>query len=431
MTDEQRTFLDEIAPLIVKTAPEYDIRVVSPVIAQAILESGWNRSKLSRNYHNYFGLKCGSKWRGKSVNLTTSEEYTPGTHTTIKDCFRVYESMLDGVRGYFEFIQLDRYKNLRGITDPEEYLQTIKADGYATSSTYVADLMKVIDTYDLRKYDKGAYRVKYNSVTAAIDAVISTATAEVGYLEKKSNSQLDSKTANAGSGNFTKYWRDIKPAWQGYSWCACFVTWCFMVVFGAELAAKLLTVYPFLYCPSLAAKKTSKTPKRGSIILFWRSGKNRYGHTGIVYNVDSKYVYTIEGNTSGGGSVVDNGQGVHMKKYSRASLDERTCYFMPDYALAVDKVEPVPDTSPITGTCTVTLNKMLPGAIHPQVAAIQVLLNALEYTGENGKPLSVDGKFGDNTAYALAAFQTAEKLGIKNTGTVGPKTWTALLNAIK
>ena len=214
MTDDQKKFLDEIAPLIQKTAPEYDIRVVSPVIAQAILESGWNRSKLSKMYHNYFGLKCGSRWTGKSVNLTTSEEYTPGTHTTIKDCFRVYYSMLDGVRGYFEFIQLDRYRNLRGIADPEEYLKTIKADGYATSSTYVSDLMRVIETYDLRKYDKGVYKVKYRSVSAAIDAIIATATAEVGYLEKKSNAQLDSKTANAGSGNFTKYWRDIKPAWQ-------------------------------------------------------------------------------------------------------------------------------------------------------------------------------------------------------------------------
>lgn len=45
--------------------------------------------------------------------------------------------MEEGVKGYFEFIQLARYQNLRGITDPQKYLETIKADGYATSSTYV------------------------------------------------------------------------------------------------------------------------------------------------------------------------------------------------------------------------------------------------------------------------------------------------------
>ena len=49
----------------------------------------------------------------------------------------------------------------------------------------------------------------------AIEKVILIAKNEIGYLEKKSNSQLDSKTANAGSNNYTKYWRDIKPSYQG------------------------------------------------------------------------------------------------------------------------------------------------------------------------------------------------------------------------
>lgn len=58
----------------------------------------------------------------------------------------------------------------------------------------------------------------------AINAVLGTAEEEIGYLEKKSNSQLDSKTANAGSNNYTKYWRDIKPDYQGQPWCAAFVS---------------------------------------------------------------------------------------------------------------------------------------------------------------------------------------------------------------
>lgn len=40
--------------------------------------------------------------------------------------------------------------------------------------------------------------------------VITIALAEVGYLEKASNAQLDDKTANAGKKNFTKYARDMK-----------------------------------------------------------------------------------------------------------------------------------------------------------------------------------------------------------------------------
>ena len=53
---------------------------------------------------------------------------------------------------------------------------------------------------------------------SVIDKLIQIANAEVGYLEKSSNSQLDRKTANAGTANYTKYWRDIKPEYQGQPW---------------------------------------------------------------------------------------------------------------------------------------------------------------------------------------------------------------------
>ena len=130
-------FISGVAGYVQKYAAAYGILVHSPVIAQAVLESGWGGSRLSSQYHNYFGLKCGSRWTGKSVNMKTQEEYTPGTLTTISDNFRVYDSMEEGIKGYFEFIQLPRYRNLKGITDPEKYLETIRADGYATSSSYV------------------------------------------------------------------------------------------------------------------------------------------------------------------------------------------------------------------------------------------------------------------------------------------------------
>ena len=152
MTNEE--FIKQIAKYVQKYAASYGICVHSPIIAQAILESGWGKSKLASTYHNYFGLKCGTKWTGKSVNMTTQEEYQPGTLTTIKDNFRVYDNMEEGVRGYFEFIQLARYQNLRGITDPRKYLETIKADGYATSSTYVTNNMKLIEQYNLIRYDR-------------------------------------------------------------------------------------------------------------------------------------------------------------------------------------------------------------------------------------------------------------------------------------
>ena len=37
----------------------------------------------------------------------------------------------------------------------------------------------------------------------SLDKLLKIAENEIGYLEKKSNSQLDNKTANAGSNNWT------------------------------------------------------------------------------------------------------------------------------------------------------------------------------------------------------------------------------------
>lgn len=150
---QAKKFILEIAPVIQKTAQQKGYKVCSPVIAQACIESAYGTSSLGYKYHNYFGLKCGKSWKGKSVNLSTKEEYTVGQLTTIKDNFRVYDSLEDGIKGYFDFISTSRYSNLKTAITPKEYLQMIKQDGYATSSTYVNTNMNCIAKWDLTKYD--------------------------------------------------------------------------------------------------------------------------------------------------------------------------------------------------------------------------------------------------------------------------------------
>ena len=148
-------FIQCIAPLVRKYAPQYGVKVYSPIIAQAILESASGESSLAKTYNNFFGLKCGTLWTGKSVNLRTGEEYTPGTYTTISANFRVYDSLEEGVKGYFEFLFTNRtrYNNLIGETDPYNYLVKIKADGYATSSKYVQNTYNVLKSYNLTRFD--------------------------------------------------------------------------------------------------------------------------------------------------------------------------------------------------------------------------------------------------------------------------------------
>jgi hypothetical protein len=152
-TTQINTFIGAIAPMIQKYAKLYGYKVASPIIAQACIESAFGTSSLGYKYHNYFGMKCGSSWKGKSVNLSTKEEYKVGTLTTIKDNFRVYDSMEEGVKGYFNFISSTRYANLKTATTPKQYLEYIKADGYATSSSYVTTNLNCINKYSLTKYD--------------------------------------------------------------------------------------------------------------------------------------------------------------------------------------------------------------------------------------------------------------------------------------
>ena len=80
--------------------------------------------------------------------------------------------------------------------------------------------------------------------------VIDIALAEVNYLEKASNAQLDDPTANAGKKNYTKYARDLdrigffNSKKNGYAWCAVWVCWDFVQAYGVEGAKELLCLPP-------------------------------------------------------------------------------------------------------------------------------------------------------------------------------------------
>lgn len=176
-----------------------------------------------------------------------------------------------------------------------------------------------------------------------IEKMILIAKNEIGYLEKKSNSQLDSKTANAGSANYTKYWRDIKPSYQGQPWCAAFVSWCFMKAFGLDNAKKLLKHWPYVYCPTLGNLFTKNAnPKVGDIVIFYHNGT--FTHTGIVTAVIGDRFYTIEGNTSGASGIIANGGGVCAKSYLNSQMSG-TKFCTPDYSIVSKTASNSSDTT--------------------------------------------------------------------------------------
>lgn len=156
-----KIFIEKISPILQKEAKIRGYKVVSPAIVQALQESLSSKSasgisQLAEKYHNYHGMKCGQYWlkQGKpSVSLKTGEEYKPGVITQITDYFRVFPDMESGLKGYYDFLDMKRYANVRNSATPEAYLQAIKASGYCTSSTYVKNCLAKIDKYDLKQYD--------------------------------------------------------------------------------------------------------------------------------------------------------------------------------------------------------------------------------------------------------------------------------------
>lgn len=150
-------FIENIAVLVRKYAPQYGIKVCSPIIAQAVLESASGTSELAVNACNYFGLKYrpGRCLTASGIyHKIGSEQNADGTYTYSAMKWMKFDNMEDGVIGYFDFINIPNYSSVKGVTEPLTYLENIKAAGYATSLKYVENLMAVIEKYNLTQYDQ-------------------------------------------------------------------------------------------------------------------------------------------------------------------------------------------------------------------------------------------------------------------------------------
>lgn len=207
----------------------------------------------------------------------------------------------------------------------------------------------------------------------AIDRVIATARAEIGYIEKESNSQLDNPTANPGDGNWNKYARDLDALdivyngdKNGYAWCDIFVDWCFIYTFGLELGMALLCQAKeglgagCTYSARCYEEKGQfhTSPQAGDQIFFTNDGGKTMYHTGLVVKVSGGRVYTIEGNTSSAAGVVPNGGCVRDKSYPLGA-SYIGGYGRPDYSLVPDSGEPETPGGTTGGTYTVVAGDSL------------------------------------------------------------------------
>ena len=262
--------------------------------------------------------------------------------------------------------------------------------------------------------------------------IVSIALAEVGYREKASNASLDEKAANAGSGNWTKYARDLAAAGyyngnkNGYAWCDVFVDWCFFKAYGAVEGQRIQCqtdnlgagcIYSAQYYRQKG--RYDRNPQVGDQVFFQSGGE--IGQTGIVVEVNDSSIVTVEGNSS---------DQVKKNTYNRSSSYiagyGHPLYSDADGATAAPVPSPAPE--PALKTCDVKAPLLKRGNTGSAVKNAQMLLISKGYAcggSFSGGRESADGDFGPTTEKSVKSFQDQHKLSAD--GIIGSDTWKALL----
>ena len=185
LPDSKEDYINKVAEIAVKLYP-YTRFLPSVVIAQAFLENGGGTAsdaiQLTKR-SNLIGQKAEllnntwqdqTVWDGTSFSKRTPEVYG-GVPTTIVAAFRVFPNYAYSILDYEMFITHAKltatqykYRDVIGMTDPDKMISEISKRGYATGTTYRTSVMRIINQYDLTKYDKAAISALQNNSEAMI-----------------------------------------------------------------------------------------------------------------------------------------------------------------------------------------------------------------------------------------------------------------------
>ena len=167
------SFIEKIVPLVQEVF--CDSRGVNPsvIIAQAILESGYGTSRLSK-YNNIFGLNNyhdGYLVNAGSIMLEVPQE-KDGLLYYQKEEMATFDNLLDCIKSLKKWYTRPKYiEPLREAgTDSTKQITAIKNCGYATDSGYVDKIVDIIKRHNLTQYDTlytiqcGAYSIEANAI---------------------------------------------------------------------------------------------------------------------------------------------------------------------------------------------------------------------------------------------------------------------------
>ncbi|MDR0799510.1 MAG: glucosaminidase domain-containing protein [Dysgonamonadaceae bacterium] len=139
-------YINQFSDLAVDHMQRYRIPA-SITLAQGILESGAGQSKFVKESNNHFGIKCQSDWQGDRIFRADDSP---------DDCFRVYKNAHESFEDHSRFLSgKKRYTVLFELemTDYEGWAKGLSACGYATDPAYAQKLIRLIEDYELFRYD--------------------------------------------------------------------------------------------------------------------------------------------------------------------------------------------------------------------------------------------------------------------------------------
>lgn len=118
------------------------------IMGQAALESGWGQREIKhedgRTSYNLFGIKAGPSWKGKVVNVLTTE-YEGGVAKKVTQPFRAYSSYEESFADYARLIGTSpRYESVAQARNEIEAARRIQSSGYATDPQYAQKLIGVM-----------------------------------------------------------------------------------------------------------------------------------------------------------------------------------------------------------------------------------------------------------------------------------------------
>lgn len=153
---KKQSFINQIIPEAHKVQKKYHI-LPSITIGQAILESDWGNSTLSKNYYNLFGIKANHK-KDAYVILKT-KEYKNNKPYIKKAKFKRYNNYNESIEDHSKLLKYGtswNSKQYREVIDAGHFKQAalkLQTSGYATDPSYTKKLINLIRKYKLYQLD--------------------------------------------------------------------------------------------------------------------------------------------------------------------------------------------------------------------------------------------------------------------------------------